>query len=290
MIMQTNRLSRMYMPILISSLLFLTACNRAEHTMEQTEILQPVKFMVVTSPDSKRTRTYSGSLQAGSELNRSFKINGTVQSIPVKVGDKLNKGDIIATLDKTSYELQVAKSRASLAQSQAEKRNADSKYNRTKELYENNNTSKDALESYRANAETARAQVNSANKNLELAQLDLDYTELKATEDCAVAQVQVEVNENVTSGAAIVTLNCGDINEVAVSLPENIIASIQTGMVATVLFDAIADTPFSAHVTEVGVTSNNATYPVTLMLNELHERLRSGLAAEVSFHFSSDTE
>ncbi len=280
----------MQLLVLSCGLLFLSACDQAEHTVEQAEILRPVKFIVVASPSSGDARTYSGSLQAGSELNRSFKVSGTVQSIPVKVGDKLKVNNIIATLDKTSYELELAKSRASLAQSQAEKRNADSKYSRTKGLYENNNTSKDALESSRASAETARAQVSSAERNLELALLDLAYTTLKATEDCAVAQVLVEVNENVTSGAPIATLNCGGVNEVAVSLPENVIVSIETGMAATVRFDAIADTLFSARVSEVGVASESATYPVTLVLNEVHTRFRSGLAAEVSFRLGSDAE
>ncbi len=288
--MPINHRWQMRLPTLVLSLLFLTTCDQAEHTTEQAEVLRPVKYMVVSSPDSERTHTYSGSLQAGSELNRSFKVSGTVQSIPLKVGDRLNKDDIIATIDKTSYELQVAKSSASLAQSQAEKRNADSKYQRTKGLYENDNTSKDALDSSRANAETARAQVNSAYKSLELARLDLSYTTLKASGDCAVAEMLAEVNENVTSGAPIVKLNCGDVNEVAVSLPENVISNIQIDMIATVLFDAIANTPFSARVTEVGVASSSSTYPVTLVLNESHDGLRSGLAAEVSFQFDSGAE
>ncbi len=287
MIMQKNLLWAKHIMVIIVSLVFFNACDQKEQVVEEAEILRPVKFMVVSSPESEGAHIYSGSLKAGSELNRSFKVSGTVQSIPVKVGDRLKKNDIIATLDKASYELQVAKSRASLAQSQAEKRNADSKYNRTKGLYANNNTSKDALESSRANAETARAQVSSSEKSLELALLDQAYATLKATQDCAVAQVLVEVNENVTSGAPIMTLSCGDVNEIAVSLPESIISNIEKGMVATVRFDTIADTLFSAHVTEVGVASSNATYPVALVLNKTHSKLRSGLVAEVSFQFSN---
>ncbi len=280
----------MYKPVLLANLLLLVACDQAEKTIEPTEVLRPVKFIVVGSPGGERQHTYSGSLQAGSELNSSFKVGGTVESIPVKVGDKLKRGNTIATLDKTSYELLVARARATLAQSQATSRNADTKYQRTKGLYENNNSSKDALESARANAETALAAVDTAKKSLELSELDLAYTELKSTEDCGVAGVLVEVNENVSAGATIAALSCGAVNKVTVSLPENVIASIKKDMDAVVSFDAISDTSFSARVNEVGVASNNATYPVTLMLNESHPKLRSGLAAEVSFQFSRDTD
>ncbi|MCP3687596.1 MAG: efflux RND transporter periplasmic adaptor subunit [Gammaproteobacteria bacterium] len=280
----------MYKPVLIASLLLLAACDQAEQTIEPTEVLRPVKFIVVGSPGSERQYIYSGSLRASSELNSSFKVNGTVQSIPVKVGDKLKSGGTIATLDKTTYELLVARARATLAQSQATKRNADTKYQRTKELYENNNSSKDALESARANAGTALAAVDTAKKSLELSELDLTYTELKSTEACDVARVLVEVNENVSAGAPIAVLSCGEVNEVTVSLPENIIASIKKDMVATVNLDAINEISFSARVTEVSVTSNNATYPVTLVLNESHPKLRSGLAAEVAFQFGGNTD
>ncbi len=280
----------MYKPVLIASLLLLAACDQAEQTIEPTEVLRPVKFIVVGSPGGERQYIYSGSLKAGSELNSSFKVGGTLESIPVNVGDKLKKDDTIATLDKTSYELLVARARATLAQSQATKRNADTKYQRTKGLYENNNSSKDALESARANAETALAAVDTAKKSFELSELDLTYTKLKSTEDCDVARVLVEVNENISAGAPIAVLSCGAVNEVAVSLPENIIASIKKDMVATVRLDAIDETSFSARVTEVSVTSNNATYPVTLVLNESHPKLRSGLAAEVAFEFKDGAD
>ncbi len=290
MIMRTNYFWKMGKSVLISSLLLLAACDQVEQTIEHAEVLRPVKFIVVSNPVSERQHTYSGSLRAGSRLNSSFKVNGTVQSIPVKVGNRLKKGDTIATLDKTSYELLVARARATLAQAQATKRNTDTKYQRTKRLYENNNSSKDALESARANAETALATVDTSKKSLELSQLDLTYTELKSTEDCGVASVLVEVNENVSAGATIAVLSCGEVNEVAVSLPENMIASIKKDMVATVSIDAIDDASFSARVTEVGVASNNATYPVMLVLNELHPKLRSGLAAEVAFQFKNGTD
>jgi len=56
-----------------------------------------------------------------------------------------------------------------------------------------------------------------------------------------------------------------------------------------VSFDAIPDGSFPATVTEVGVASVGfaTTYPVKVRLETSHEGIRPGMAAEVTFRFSS---
>ena len=280
------------MTLLSAGFLLLCGCDNQSTTSEEgKKVLRPVKYQVVEKSMSGRTRTYSGTSKAGREANLSFKVGGTLQEIPVKVGDSIGNKTLIARLNRTSFELEVEKSRATLAQAEAENRNAGSKYQRVRELYENDNSSREDLDSARTSVESAKAQVRSAKKSLELALLDLGYTELRASEKCSVAEVFKEVNENVTAGEAIVAAVCGQVNEVEVKVPENLIASIKQGMPAKVRFDAIAGVGFTARVTEVGVTSaGGATFPVTLIVKEKHSQLRSGLAAEVTFIFPIKTQ
>ncbi len=261
-----------------------------EPVQEETEILRPVKYITVEAAANGRTRTLSGTSKAGSEANLSFKVGGTINEIVAKVGGRLEPGDLIARLDRTSFELQVEKSRASLALAEAEKRNADANNRRVRDLYENNNVSREDLDSARTSAESAHAQVRSAQKSLELAILELGYTELNATAACSVAEVFTETNENVQAGESVVSLNCGEINEVSVPVPESLIASITQGLNARIRFDSISGIDFTGEVTEVGVTSTGgATYPVTLVVNETNDQLRSGLAAEVTFEFTENS-
>ena len=287
----TNFPAKCWLTTLLPVALFtLTACDKQSTQEETPEILRPVKSQIVESPANGRTRTYSGILKAGREAKLSFKVGGTIRDITVRVGDVLTPGAPIARLDQTSYELEVEKARASLTQTQAEKRNAESNYQRVRGLYENNNASREDLDSARASAESARAQVRSEQKSLELARLDLGYTQIKASEPCSVAEVSAEVNENVQAGEAIATVTCGEVNEVEVSIPENLIGSLKQGMSAKVHFDAIPGEAFAGSVAEVGVTSVGAAFPVTLTIKEQHSQLRSGLAAEVTFFFANKTE
>lgn len=277
------------MTLLSAGLLLLCGCDNQSTTSEEVKkVLRPVKYQVVEKSMSGRTHTYSGTSKAGREANLSFKVGGTLQEIPVKVGDSIGNKTLIARLNRTSFELEVEKSRATLAQAEAENRNARSKYQRVRELYENDNSSREDLDSARTTVESTKAQVRSGKKSLELALLDLGYTELRASEKCSVAEIFKEVNENVTAGEAIVAAVCGQVNEVEVKVPENLIGNIKYGMTAKIRYVAIPEVTFSGEVTEVGVTSvGGATFPVTLIIKEDHLLLRPGLAAEVSFLFEA---
>ena len=273
--------------LLVSMSFFLSACEKeAEVTIEK---LRPVRVLKVSNAQVGNTRIFSGISQSELQSNLSFKITGTVSSIPVKVGDRLKKGDLIARLDAASYELQAEQSRASLAQAKASERNASSSFERTKGLYENNNASKTDLDSARANAESAQAQVRAAEKALELALLNVSYTRLLATEDCAIASTNVEINENVNNGSPVATVDCGNTIEVTISIPESLIAEVSNGQKVQVRFDAIPDKMFTGLVDEVGVsaTGNGSTFPVTVVIDDEHPEIRSGLAAEVTMQFTN---
>jgi RND family efflux transporter MFP subunit len=156
-------------------------------------------------------------------------------------------------------------------------------------LYENNNASRSDLDVALAGKESADAQVSSTQKRLELSQLQLEYTRLTAPFDGSVASLVAERNENVQAGQSIVMLTGVEAVEVEVSIPEILITSIREGSAVTVKFDALPGESLDATVTEVASASAGfaTTYPVKVRLNEVTDRVRPGMAAEVTFTFTS---
>ena len=267
-------------------IIFLQSCGEDQATIQTEKKLRTVRTVTVGSMQQGITRTFSGSAKANQRSNLSFRVAGNMQSLNVEVGDNLQPGDVIATLDPFEYQLQAQEALANLTQAQATLRNAKANFERTKGLYENNNISRNELDSARANAESSSAQVSAANKVLELARLNESYTKLKAVETCGVANTVAEVNEQVTAGQTIIEVTCGDGLDVELVVPESVIALIQRGMNAGISFSAIPDKKFTGKVTEVSVASSaGATYPVTVALTEISKGLRPGLAAQVSFTF-----
>jgi RND family efflux transporter MFP subunit len=253
------------------------------------ELIRPVRYEKVFNTGGSRVRIFSGTAQAGTRSQLSFKVAGTVKQVAVNVGDTVGKNELIALLDDSDYRLQVQESEASLAQAMANERNARSSYERTQALWENASASKQDLDAAQAAFESASAQVRSIEKRLELARLQVDYTRLTAPFAGAVAEVLVESNENVQAGQAIVVLTSDEKPEVSVAIPGALISQIQTGSSASVTFDAIDDKIYPATVTEVGVTSTGfaTTFPVTVCLNSSDSMVRPGMAAEVSFRFET---
>ena len=261
-------------------------CNRQETTAEPE--LRPVRTEIVSLSGANRQRTFSGTFRAGMESRLSFRVPGSVQRLNVSVGQSVSPGYVISQLDSRDYELQVQEAQASLTRALASRRNASAERDRARELYENDNASLSQWDQARAVAESASAQVESHEKRLELAQLQLDYTRLSAPVAGAIATVDVEVNENVEAGQPIVTLSSSALTEVVVDLPGSVITAIREGASAVVECDAIPDENFEAFVTEVGVAASGATtFPVTVQLARRDDRVRPGMAAEVTFRLAS---
>ena len=269
-----------------SFLFILMALGCSEQSVtQQDDVLRPVRSLVMTGEDTVRERTFSGVIQSSLASRLSFKVGGTVVSIPVQVGSSLSAGDVLARLDASTFELELEQARAKLVQAQASHRNAQSNYDRVKGLYENSNASKNELDVARANAETSLAEVRSARKSVEIANLNKSYTTLNVASDCTVADLAVEENENVTSGQEIATVNCGDGLEVQFGVPEGLIGDFATGGEAVVTPNTANGNSYAGRIIEIGVgaASSAATYPVTVLIQNPDAQIRPNMAAQVTF-------
>jgi len=147
---------------LLFATLGLAACGKSDTTFE--EILRPVRYVTVSDNSVIRGRSFSGTSKSSRESRLSFKVSGTIINVPAQIGQRLSAGNLIAEIDPASYVLQAQQAQASLVEAQANDRRAAANYERTKGLYANDNASLNDLESARAQAESAGAQVGAASK------------------------------------------------------------------------------------------------------------------------------
>ena len=281
---------RSYLPrvaLLLSVVVVLSACGGADEPAE--ERLRPVRYVTVNDDSVSRDRSFSGTSKSSRESRLSFKVPGTIVNTPVQIGQRLNAGDLIAEIDPASYVLQAQQAQASLVEAQANDRRAAANYERTKGLYANDNSSLNDLESARAQAESARAVVGSASKALEIARLNVSYTKLTADTDCSIASLDIEVNENVSSGQQVAAVSCGDEFEVTLDLPESLIGGVDESTPVSIEFGSIPNQVFAGQISEISIASvpGSAAFPIVIRIVESHPSLRSGLAADVTFQFDS---
>lgn len=266
---------------------------------------RPVRYITLKAVDKEQSRTFSGTAEAEKESVLSFKVPGTVKSIPVKVGDRVNKETLLAELDKTDLMVDLESARAGLKTSQADAKSAQtnvyttrSNYKRIQKLYENDNVSLSEFEQARGNYVTAQAQYEAAKSRIktETAKLtaarnQLQYTRLTAPFTGIINQISVDENEEIASGTPIITLSGIGNLEVKVNVSDLYITRIHKNMTARITFPALPGIDFSGTVTEVPyATSDAPTYPVSIGIQALDERLRPGMAAQVLFFFDDISE
>lgn len=268
----------------LAASLWLAACEPPPEP--EPEPIRPVRTEIVQVVSGLRTRMLSGSAQAGAETQLSFKVSGTLESLLVKVGDTVKKGQKLATLDEDDYRLQLSEAQASVGAARAQSRTAQTDYDRVRKLYANGNAAKAELDRARGQFDAARAQLASANQRIKLLKKQVRYTTLYAPADGTVARTTAEVDENLSTGQPVIVLSTGARTEVIVPMPESLIGEVEPQMPVDVRFPAAGGQTIKGTVTEISpVAQGMSTYPVTVVLDEESAAVRPGMAAEISFTF-----
>ena len=102
---------------------------------EQKEAV-PVRCYKVAPTDFKDDLPVMGTIKGGLEIPLKFEINGVIDSINFREGDVINKGDIIASINKKDAQLKVDYSKSKLESAKTQALAAKKKYEIHKTLYD----------------------------------------------------------------------------------------------------------------------------------------------------------
>jgi RND family efflux transporter MFP subunit len=263
----------------------LNACKEKE--VIKKEILRPVQFQVVGSSDAQKIRTFSGIAKAGDEIELSFRSNGIITALNIKVGQKVNKGDLIAKLDNVQANLAYEQSVSALNSAKSAMNTAKSSLDRIKSLYEKGSNSLSDYEAAKNSYQNALDQYESAKRNKSIQQSQISYGYIKAPKAGVIAAKNSQLNENVSAGQVIAILNAGDQTNIEVGLPENVINKVQLGMNPEISFSALTGKKFKGNIIEISpiVNEGSATYPVKIDIADATEDIKPGMTANVTFIF-----
>lgn len=258
-------------------LLLLAGCRGdAQQTAEDMPPVN-VKVMQATSAPLPVAGVYSGTVEAENGTSLSFAAAGTVQTLHIRLGQRVRRGQLIATLDST----QAANA---LHTTQATLRQAEDAWGRLKMLHE-----RGSLPDIQwVEAESRLDQARSAEQ---MAAKVLKDCSLYAPFDGIIADKVVETGANVAPGQPVATLvNTGGL-KIKIAVPGNEMAGIAMGQPAQVSVSVLGGKPFGARVAEKGVTADplSRTYEVKLMVEDRPAGLLPGMVADVRLHADSVT-
>ena len=209
---------RIFVPftLAVAAALTLAGCKKEE---EAAAPPRPVLSMVVAPTALPGTR-FAGTVQAKVQAALGSRVAGRLVSRSVHVGDLVKKGDVLAVLDATAYELAVRSARAELSSAEATLSSAIATEERQKTLLQSNAAAKAAVESAEQSREAADAGLIRARTALVTAEEQLSYTRILAEFDGVVVATGAEVGQTVSPGATIVTVAQPDERDAVVDIPE----------------------------------------------------------------------
>lgn len=267
------------------SVAILSGC--AEEKKEEKKELRPVRYQTVGFFDGDKDRSFSGTSRTDKIIKLSFRSTGIITDFNIKIGQKVRKGQLLAKLDNVNARLNYQSSLSSLNSAESAMNTAKLNLDRTRSLYEKGSTALSNFESAKNQYTSAKNSYNSAKQTVALQNEQIQYGYLRAPENGVISAVSAERDENVSPGQTIATLNSGTEMEISLGLPESVINSVKQNMVVDVSFASLSGKSFKGKVTEVApaVDANTATYPVRVVVTNPTDEIKSGMAANVVFHF-----
>lgn len=192
-------------------ILLIGGCSNSKK--EQKEIIKYVKVEKVSNHNEDDKLVFNGTIKEQNLTTLSFRVGGPLIGLNVKPGDYVAKGEVIASIDKRDYELQLQARKAQYLQLKGE-------YERYKELYGQKKipaNSYEKIESGYLMAKTA----------FENAQNQLRDTDLVAPFSGYIHEKKTENFQTVGPGQPIVSvINLAKL-EVVISVPENLLMKIR---------------------------------------------------------------
>jgi HlyD family secretion protein len=168
-----------------------------------------------------------------------FKVAGRINKLLVREGDKVKKGDLLATLETVSYEAEQKKAAADIANLEAIKANAEANYSRRQALYKAGAISKEQMETYRKESETATAQVEAAKQIAIVSNESVKDTNLYAPSDGIITTRAKEDGSVVSAGTVIYTLAIDAPLWIRAYVDEPHLGNIAYGTKATIFTDSV---------------------------------------------------
>ncbi len=149
---------------------------------------------------------FDGNLQAVRQSVLSAQASGRITSLPVKAGDRVKAGQLLAVIDDRSTQAGVAQAQAGVAQANANLANAQAAYERTKALRAQNFVAQAALDAALAQFQAAQAGAAAARAGQTQASVAQGFTRLTAPYDGWVLSTQAEAGQLAMPGAPILTV------------------------------------------------------------------------------------
>lgn len=262
--------------IIFFSLLMISCSGKDENSTVEKEI--PVKIFDVSTSSIGHHQNYVGTVEETFSSSLSFEVAGNVSNINVREGQKVHKGQLIASLNKSTLQNNYDAALSTLKQ-------AEDAYNRMKVLYESNSLPEIKWIEVQTSLQQAKSMESIARKNLNDCSLYAPFAGV-------IAERNIEAGTNVMPGMPAFKLVTIDKVKIKIAVPEKEISNTRLGQMANIKVAALNNKQVQGKVSEKNVTANplSHTYEVKIALDNTTGDLMPGMVCNVNINTEDSVE
>lgn len=257
------------------ALLALAGCGAGAGDIATVPAAMPVRVAAPGALDGQARARAVGRLEAADEAALSFRTGGVIRDIRVDIGDRVRRGQILATLESTDVD-------AAVTRAQQQREQAARDLERWSALAERQLVA-------RKTADDARTALRTAEADLAAARFARRYTTIVADADGVVLERRAEPGETVLGGQPVLRMSGEDGGwRVRVEVADREAVRIEVGAPAEVRVDAFPSRPLRAEVVRIGgqADRDSGAVAVELAVDGDGLALKSGLIAKAEIALS----
>lgn len=189
---------------LMAATAILAGCGEANNAQRESQA-PLVVTQDVTVIDYQPSKSYIGRIEAVEDTNITAQISGYLQARHFEEGQMVEKGQLLYSIEPSSFEAQVASAKAALAQAKASLKKAELDHQRGKNLLPRGSISQSEFDALTTTLLGARAELEAANAQLKLAEVNLSYTQIRAPFSGRISDTKVSTGDLVSPSSGVLT-------------------------------------------------------------------------------------
>lgn len=189
---------------IVLSALMLAGCNKGDATQAPQGPPPPaVSVAEVVSKEVTQWDEFTGHVEAVETVQIRPRIAGYIDKVSFKEGKEVKKGDMLFVIDQRLFKAELARAQAELARVHARSKLASAQVERFRRLVESRAVSENEYDERVAADTQAKADIRAAEAAIEIARLNLEYTEVRSPIDGRTSRALVTPGNLVSGGAMV---------------------------------------------------------------------------------------
>ena len=233
----------------------------------------------------------AGEIAPAEQVSVRPEINGLLEKLPVDVGDRIKKDDLLFKLDDSELQQTKASNLTDIEKCKLGVEKAERDYKRAQQLLRDKLISQEVYDDTKTEYDLAKNALERSQRDLAITEEHLTKTEVRAPFDCTILTRPVSIDQAVSgsggfnSGTEVLTI--ADLNSMIINAQVNQadVPRLKVGEAVEVTIEAVPGLMASGVVERISpqaaIKNNIKGYPARIVLKKVDPRVLPGMTASV---------